>query len=64
MNKKIFVEYMDSQMEGMTYEQKIKLLRKIEGDYVPDLIKKCMQKEGYYVPKDKEHLYFLKSELL
>ena len=49
---------MNEEMEGMTYEQKIRFLRKIEGNYVPELIRKCKQKEGYWVPKDKESLYF------
>lgn len=58
MNKKQFIAYINSETEGMTYEQKIKLLRRIEGNYVPELIRKCEQKEGYWVPKEKEQLYF------
>lgn len=58
MNKKQFTKYMKSQMEGMTYEQKIRLLKRIEGNYVPDLIKSCMQKEGYYVSSSEADKYF------
>ena len=29
MNKKQFFDYMNQEMEGMTYDQKIKLLKKI-----------------------------------
>lgn len=58
MNKKQFIAYINSQMEGMTYEKKMALLRKIEGNYVPELMRKYSEKEGYWVPKEKEHLYF------
>ena len=58
MNKKQFFDYMNQEMEGMTYDQKIKLLKKIETNYVPELIRKHQKKEGYWVPKEKENLYF------
>ena len=55
MNKKQFTQYVESEMEGLTDEQKIALLRKLEGNWIPTLLKKYHKKLGYYVePKERD----------
>ena len=57
MNKKQFMDFMNREMEGMTYEQKMAMLTKMQANYLPDLITKLKKKEGYWVPKEKEKEY-------
>ena len=59
MNKKEFTKYIDQQLEGKTLEQQVKILRKIQSDYLPDLIHARQKKLGVWVPaEDKENYIF------
>jgi hypothetical protein len=55
MNKKDFMAYMEKEMSGLTDKQKVALLRKMEGNWLPSLLKKYQKKLGDYVePKERD----------
>ena len=58
MNKKEFAEYMDKQLEGLTLQQQIKELKKINENYLPSLIQSRQKKLGLWVDPKEQHKYF------
>ena len=62
MNKKDFTAYVEKELDGLTDEQKIAIFRKMEGNWIPSLLKKYQKKMGYYVePKNKDEYIFCKE---
>ncbi|MBR5227468.1 MAG: hypothetical protein IKV94_02405 [Clostridia bacterium] len=59
MNKKEFTTYINKQLEGKTLDQQLKILQKIQGDYIPTLIQKRMKKLGLWVEPEKKDQYML-----
>ncbi len=57
MNKKEFTKYMEEQTQGMTEKQKIALLRRMQGNWVPTLIRNSQKELGLYVEPKNEHKY-------
>ncbi len=59
MNKKDFKKYIDENLKGMSIDKQIKELKKIQKDYIPELIMARRKKEKTWVPdKDKEKYIF------
>lgn len=57
MNKKDFTKYINDELEGLTLEQQIKELRKVQEIYLQSLINSRRKKLGEWVPKEQKENY-------
>lgn len=57
MNKKEFTSYIEDVLEGKTLEQQIKVLQKMQLEYLPSLIHSRQKKLGVWVPDEQKGNY-------
>ena len=57
MNKKEFTKYIGEQLNGKSLEEQVKILSKIQSDYLPELIHSRQKKLGLWVPAAEKSNY-------
>lgn len=57
MNKKDFNKYIENNLNGLPLEKQIKILRKIQENYLPTLIHSKQRKLGVWIPQEEKENY-------
>lgn len=57
MNKKDFTVYIEKQLEGMSLDKQIKVLQKIQNEYLVSIINKKKKRAGTFVEPEERDKY-------